>query len=208
MTVHLQGDHPSIAYYGLDNTYLGDYHFPVTSETFVCASGYDSGGTLRSACCDANDNDVFCVGTTPCVITGGPPSVTDGCYGGNLAVSPTSSLSVSSVMTSLSATDGTTPNPTAPSDSTMASSGSSSTPNFTHATQTSMVSPSSNPSDPSTLAHPKSSVSAGTLAGAVVGTFAVMSLFVALTFWLCTTRDSRYKAGVRLKKRIRAVACL
>ncbi|KZT33180.1 hypothetical protein SISSUDRAFT_435912 [Sistotremastrum suecicum HHB10207 ss-3] len=116
MTVHIQGDHPSIVYYGLDNTYLCDYHFPVNSETLVCASEYDSGGTLRSVCCDANADDVFCEGKTPCVrvITGGPSSVSDGYYESNLAVSPTPSLSVSSIMTTLSATDGTTPSPTAP----------------------------------------------------------------------------------------------
>jgi len=90
VTVELQGalqshlkQNLSIAYYnGVDNNRLGgvDYAVPTTSGIVrMCLSNSGGTGILQTLCFNvAGDNSVD--GFPFCLVNGGPPVVTDGCY--------------------------------------------------------------------------------------------------------------------------------
>ncbi|KZS97102.1 hypothetical protein SISNIDRAFT_482038 [Sistotremastrum niveocremeum HHB9708] len=192
-TVHLQGSHSSIAYYALDNTYLGDVNYIVSFETYICISGVDSAGVISSRCCDAPHDEWFCQVDPggPCVVSGGPASVTDGCYQTNNEVASSSSSSSSTASSSA-----TSSSPAASASSDQATSPSSS-PSSSASSSTTTSSPSAPPSQPSPSPSPttttapstspstKSGISPGTLAGAIVGILVLMSLgFVGLWWYM------------------------
>ena len=82
----------SIAYYnGVDNKRLGgvDYAVPTASDIVrMCLSNAAGDGILQTLCFNvAGDNSI--AGYPSCLVYGGPPVVTDGCYPENLNTNAT-----------------------------------------------------------------------------------------------------------------------
>lgn len=82
----------SIAYYnGVDNNQLGgvDYDIPTASGIVrLCLSNAAGDGILQTLCFDVSGDNTM-EGTPYCLVVGGPPVVSDGCYPENFNITIT-----------------------------------------------------------------------------------------------------------------------
>jgi hypothetical protein len=75
------GGHLSIAYYQIDGTFLGGSTYAVTESIVICLTGENGEGILNTLCSGVDtDNQLQSDGIVYCIVTGGPTTVTDGCY--------------------------------------------------------------------------------------------------------------------------------